>query len=402
MVALEIFSLGIILILGLLGGKLVNRWKLPAVTGYILVGLLIGPAIFGFLSTEAIEELKPLSHIALGIIALVIGGELELKFLKRLGKSLLLITVFEAVGAFILVTIIFKLCGVETYLALVFGALATATAPAGTVAVIREFKSKGPLTESLLAVVALDDAVGVVLFGIVIAFSKILNGGSTILSSGWVMLFPFWEILASVALGFSSGYLVTYLYSRYKQDSSFLALTLGAVFFIYGLSSQLHLSPLLSNMALGFYIVNVCKVSKKVFSLIEGIEVPIFIAFFTLAGAELDISKLAQVGAFGVVYFLIRAFGKYLGTFFGGKLVRVEEVVQKYLGWGLVPQAGVVIGLMVVASQHYPEQAHFFANVILAAVVLGEVLGPICTRFALVKAGEAQIEEKHQKDFLSG
>lgn len=383
-----VLALGVLLLAGLAGGKIINRFKLPAVTGYILSGLLFGPAILKMIPHAAIEELAPINPIALGIIALVIGGELEVKILRKLGSSIMWIGFLEIMGASVVVFGAMLLFGQPLPIALLLGGLATATAPAATVAVIKEARAKGPVTESLLAIVALDDALGVIVFGLLAAVVKVLVSGSGSTSVQHLIMTPILEIVYSLCLGTVVGIFLSFFAKRIRNNKTLLTVTLGSVFLTSGIATHFHLSAILSNMMVGALIVNICPRRRKIFNLIEGIEIPIFVAFFALAGASLEVEMLGKVGFVGGAYVIARMAGKVAGTYLGGTLGRAHPMVRKYLGWGLMPQAGVVVGLTMVAQGIYPEAGSLILNIILTSVVLSELVGPVLSRKALEYAGE--------------
>ncbi len=386
--------LGVLLLAGLFGGILINRFKLPAVTGYILAGLVVGPAILKLVSVESIEYLNPINSIALGVIALVIGGEMEIKTLRKLGKSIMWIGVMEILGAAALVCGIMLLLGQPLPIALLLGGLATATAPAATVAVVKEARARGPVTESLLAIVALDDALGVIVFGLMAAVAKVVVGGEKGASMGHLISAPFIEIFYSLLLGAVSGFILAYIARRSNKNQTLLTYTLGIVFLTAGLAYHWGLSAILANMVVGAILVNTSPRRRKIFNLIEGIEIPIFVAFFALAGASLEVGMLGQVGLVGLAYVVTRMAGKVSGAYAGGQIGRALPVVKKYLGWGLMPQAGVVVGLTMVAQRIYPEGGKLLLNIVLTSVVISELLGPVFSRKALEMAGEIPHDNK--------
>ncbi|WP_164730846.1 cation:proton antiporter [Anoxybacter fermentans] len=389
-----VLALGILLLAGLAGGIFISRFKLPAVTGYILAGLAVGPAILKLISWEMVEYLKPVNSIALGIIALVIGGELEIKTLRKLGKSIMWIGVMEILGAATIVFLAMLLVRQSLPNALLLGGLATATAPAATVAVIKEVRSRGPLTDSLLAIVALDDALGVIVFGIMAAVVKVLVSGVESTSISHMVTTPVLEIAYSILLGAMMGFILGVIARRVSKQKTLLTITLGIVFLTAGLASHFHLSAILANMVVGAVIVNTSPRRRKIFNLIEGIEIPIFVTFFALAGASLEIEMLGKVGVVGIIYVVARITGKVAGTYIGGHIGKAEPVVKKYLGWGLMPQAGVVVGLTMVAQDIYPEAGSLILNIILTSVVISELIGPIFSRKVLELAGEVYNEKR--------
>lgn len=385
-----VLSLGVLLVAGLFGGILINRFKLPAVTGYILAGLIVGPIVFNFVSVDIVEQLQPLNSITLGVIALVIGGELEIKTLRKLGKPIMWIGTLQLIGAAVLVIFALILIGLPVPLALLLGGIATATAPAATVAVIKEVKAKGPLTECLLAVVALDDALGVIVFGILTTVAKVLNDGFHGTSISHMIMVPLEEIFFSLLLGLIMGIILGYVAKRTRNNKTLLTFTLGSVFLITGIAEHFHLSAILANMMVGAVIVNTSPRRRKIFNQIEGIEIPLFVAFFALAGASLEIEMLGKVGLAGLIYLIARMIGKYVGSYVGGKFAKADPMVTKYLGWTLMPQAGVAVGLTMVATNLYPEWKGIILNIVLASVLITELIGPVFSRKALELAGEAQ------------
>lgn len=389
-----VLALGILLLAGLAGGVLIRKFKLPAVTGYILSGLLVGPALFKFLPVNIIEDLQPLNSITLGIIALVIGGELEIKTIRKLGGTILWVGTLQLLGAAILVIIGLVLIGQPLPMALLLGGIATATAPAATVAVIKEVRAHGLLTESLLAVVALDDALGVIVFGMLATVAKVLVSGTEMNSILQMIAAPIIEIFFSILLGFVVGLILGFIARRTRSNKTLLTITLGCVFLTAGLAELFHLSSILANMVVGAIIVNTSPRRRKIFNQIEGIEIPLFVVFFALAGASLEIDMLAKVGFAGLIYFIARMAGKIIGSYMGGKLGKADPVVTKYLGWTLMPQAGVAVGLTILAQAIYPEGSSMILNIVLSSVLITELLGPVFSRKALELAGEVHLERR--------
>ncbi len=403
-----IFALGLFLLLGFLGGRVANRFRFPAVTGYIIMGLIIGPHLLCLVPKNIVESLSPLTNFALGLIALTIGGRLSISGLRKLGKSISYITIGEISASFLLVSFLTFLLSLliprflglpsphslRTFilpLALLLGAIAPATAPTTTIAVINEYKARGPLTDTLLAVVAINNAFGVVLFGIVFTLAEILvgqGGGNPFL----VVLGGFLNIFGSIFLGLIVGMALGSLAVFLRERNDLLVIILGAVMFTTGLASLLGLSLLLANMATGFILINKAKRGQRIFGTIAAIDMPIYVAFFVLAGAHLNWRLLPAVGLLGVVYLLGRGCGKILGAKWGAARAKAPGVVRKYLGFGLIPQAGVAIGLVLLVQQEPSFQGFsgIISAVVLAGVVVNEIVGPLFTKMTLVRAGEAR------------
>lgn len=383
------YYLAIILIFGLLMGKVVSYLKLPRVTGYLIAGVLIGPFVLKLVPHEAIESLTIISEAALGFIAYNIGSSLNYNKLKNIGKGVIIIALFEALMATFVVTLAMKFIFGQTWeFSLAIGAIASATAPAATIMVLKQYRAKGPLVDTLIPVVAIDDAIAVIAFGISIAVAQIISNGSDGVS---IMAFlePFIEIFLSVLLGCAVGFALTYLNKLSKQKENAMNLVIAAIFLVIGLADLLNLSNLLACMALGATVSNLVLSKSKLLSAIDNITSPIFIMFFTISGLELDLSVLLTVGVIGIGYVVFRVIGKVLGAYIGAQIANSEPVVKKYLGLTLVPQAGVAIGLTMIVQEALPSCGASIRAIILAGTVIYELIGPLCTKIAIFKAGEA-------------
>lgn len=379
--------LAICLFAGLLGGKLVKPLKLPSVTGYLLIGILIGPYVLNLIPAEAAEGLGIISEMALGFIAFSIGAEFKLDYLKKMGKAPIVIAIFESLMAVVLVDLVLILSGQSVPFSLCLGAIAAATAPAATLMVVRQYKAKGPVTQTLLPVVAIDDATALMFFGISVAVAKSIevSGDMNILA---VLAEPLIEIVGALIFGAALGFGLSLLMKWFHSQGNRLAIAIGMVFLCVGIADMLGLSSLLSCMAMSAMFVNLSNVSDKVFSTVDQMTQPLFMLFFLLSGLDLNIQIVPTVGVVGVIYVIFRVIGKMLGTGIGAKISRAEAVVQKYLGLTLIPQAGVAIGLSGVAMDVVPEHGPEIRAIILCATVIYEITGPVITKLALTKAGE--------------
>lgn len=386
-----LFYIGLILIAGLLMGKIVTYIKLPEVTGYLIAGVLIGSSVFGLIPAEAAHEFGIISEVALGFIAYSIGSEFNFHHMKQLGGSVILITIFEALGAVILVDLsMIFIFNQSLSFSIVLGAIAAATAPAATLMVIRQYKAKGPLVNTLLPIVAMDDAVGIIIFGISITVAKSITTVGAQLPLAKMILNPFLEIILALILGIGFGIILSIIANKASGSDQLLCITIAALFLAIGISVELGTSPLLVCMSIGAAVTNTVPNNKRVLSIIDRFTPPVFIAFFTIAGVELNISVLKQVGLIGIAYIIIRMLGKICGAAFGAKLAKMPTVVQKYLGFTLVPQAGVAIGLAMVAETTLPPpNGSKIRTIILAATVIYELIGPLMTKIAIFKSGEA-------------
>lgn len=383
-----LLKISIVLFVGVIGGRLAKYLKLPNVTGYLVAGLFIGASFLGTITEQDMASFSIVNEVALAAIAFSIGSEFVLKDMLKVGSSILIITIAEAIGAVILVFIVTYYGFNQSFaFSIVIASMSAATAPAATMMVIRQYKAHGPLTRTILPVVAIDDAVGIMLFGLAMSLAKI-SIDSTSHSFLQMISAPIIEILGSLLLGFLLGAILTFVANRARSKEELLSTVLASIAASTGLANLLNLSPLLTCMMLGATLVNLMHNSNRVFTLITDFTPPIYLLFFTLAGASLDLGILAQVGALGVGYVIARATGKILGAFLGAKAVNADDAVVKYLGLSLLPQGGVSIGLSIIVRQELPQFAAAITTVILFSVLVYEISGPILAKIAIEKAGE--------------
>jgi Kef-type K+ transport system membrane component KefB len=397
--------IGIAAVAGFYMGHLARRVKLPALIGYMIFGVILGPSVLNIFNEPSIERLSFIAEIGLGFVAVTIGSELRMSSLKRVGRGIVSIIFVQSFMAFFVVASALYLLTSDLALAIIFGAMAPATAPAGTVAVIQESRAKGSLTKALYAVVGFDDGLAVIIFGFAAAISRSLlvgeasGTGSSILPGLWA---PILEISASLLLGGIIGYLFCGLVSKLQDARDILIILFGVVLLATGLSICCHLSLILTNMMIGFVLIN-----TRRGALVQRVREPllqfmplVFILFFCLAGAHLKIFDIPAMGTVGLVYILGRSAGKIAGARLGSSFGRVEDKIKKYLGLGTLSQAGVAIGLSLIVKNDFAQIAvdydlpHAAA---IGAMVLGtitttsiffEIIGPLLTRFALKKANE--------------
>ncbi len=382
-----LFYLALILFSGLICGRAVKLIKLPNVTGYLIAGLLIGPYVLNLIPKGVVTDFELISEIALSFIAFSIGAEFKFSYLKRVGVTPVIIAIFEALTASILVTVVLVLFGFSFQVSLLLGAIAAATAPAATIMVVKQYKAKGPVTDTLLSVVALDDAVALIAFGLSMAVvNSMQNPGQT--SMAITVAMPIVEILSSIVLGFILGLLFNFPLKFFKKDSNRLIITLGFVFLGSAIATMLGLSSLLLCMSMGAAVINTSKSAESIFKVVDGITAPIFLMFFVVSGAELDITILPSIGLIGVLYLVFRVVGKITGAYVGSTITKATENVKKYIGLTLIPQAGVAIGLSLIASQMLPEYGTTIRAVVLCATLVYELVGPAITKIGLKKAGE--------------
>lgn len=382
-----LLSLAIILLTGLIFEKIIRLFKLPNVTGYLIGGLLIGPSVLNLVTEGQLESLSFVSSIALGFIAFSIGGEFKMSYFKRVGLTPIIIAIFESLMAVFMVTGTLILFGFDKAFSIVLGAIAAATAPAATIMVIKQYKAKGSLTETLLSVVALDDAVALIAFGVAVAISQMINNpsGANLLSQ---IASPVIEILMSLVIGGILGFLLVLPVRLYKDDASRQSLIYIFIFIALYIASKGGYSDLLTIMAMGAVFTNLSNESLKLMRIADVMTPPIFMAFFVISGADLKLSILPSIGLVGIIYVVIRSVGKVLGASIGAILSKSDANIRKYLGFALLPQAGVAIGLTVVAKTVVPQYAETIRAVILCGTLIYELIGPAVSKWALTKAGD--------------
>lgn len=382
--------LGIVIFSGLLFGRIVKKIKLPNVTGYLIAGLVIGPCVLGLIPKDLLTQFDIISEVALGFIAFSIGSEFQLSYLKKIGMTPIVIAVFEALGAVLLVFLGLIAIGQEISFSIVLAAIAAATAPAATIMVVNQYKAKGPVTSTLLTVVAVDDAIALMAFGICVAVANMINGQAE--NVAWTIAKPLVEIIGALAIGAALGCFLLFPLKFFKKSGNRLSIIVGTIFIGVALADLLGLSSLLLCMALGSVFVNLSRESNEVMKVSEMVTPPIYLMFFVISGAELDISVLAGIGLIGVVYLVLRVAGKIGGAALGAVLMKAEKNVVKYLGFSLLPQAGVAIGLSLVATTVVPEYGATIRAVILCGTLIYELVGPVITKIALKKAGEISLD----------
>ncbi|MDY6063355.1 MAG: cation:proton antiporter [Erysipelotrichaceae bacterium] len=380
-------TMALAIVLALLSSKLMKAIRFPNVTGYLLVGLIVGPYCLNLIPLQFTEQIGLLSEIALGFIALSIGAEFKLSYLKKVGKSPVIIAFLEGFMAVIVVDAALIFLKVNIPFALCLGAIAAATAPAATLMIIKQYKAKGPLTETLLPVVAIDDAVALIAFGLSTAIAKVLMQGQ---SGSFVasLIKPIFEIILSFGLGAVLGIIYAMLTKWFTGRGNRLSVTIGMLLICLGVSDTFGLSSLLCVMMMSAVYVNISSEYTKVFEIVDRMTPPLFMLFFFFSGAELNLGILPQVGFIGIVYLLFRVFGKVFGAWLGCKICKTKESVSKYLGLTLIPQAGVAIGLATTALTIVPQFGTKIRTIILCSTVIYELVGPLITKIALKKAHE--------------
>jgi len=368
-----VFSVGLLLFVGYFAGELAEKIKLPSITGYIITGLILGEGVLGFVPNEMAHRLTSITEIALGLIALTIGGEFSLFKIKNFGIRIFILTLFEALFAFVVI-------------------------------VIRQLRARGEFVDHLYGVVAFDDAVCVIIFSIVFAVigpmlvsTGLEHGEHSVVLMGFIHAFE--EIGFSILLGAISGFLLNMLTIKKYKLNEILILSIAIIFLNTAVAIVLHLSLLISNMVLGAVLINISPKNKRIFKVIEPITPPIFALFFILAGSELDISVFSKgiVLIYGIVYLIARFSGKYLGIISGATLTKANSRIKKYLGFCLFPQAGVAIGLVLLiqtapimsgAPPEVKEKLILIVNIILFSIFINELVGPAISKYGIIKGAD--------------
>ena len=388
----EILSVGLILMAALLAGHLAQLARVPEVTGYLLIGVLIGPSALDLISHENITTLGFLSDVALGLILFNIGSIFEASNFRQVGPGVVRVTLWEATLAFALVCVVLVLSGMALPLALLLGVVAMETAPATTLMVLNEYDAEGPMTNRLLALVALNNMYVLVMFGVVTAGLTLFDStGHSWLSSGYRAVHGLlWTTIGSVALGALLGLLMDFWATRAKESGEAMILSIGAVLIGVGASRWLGLSPLISTLALGATVANASPQGDRLLRALGRADPPLYAAFFVLAGAELVPSSVLGLGVIGLGYTVARTVGKVAGARIGLRGQDVPEDVRRQLGFCLISSSSLAVGLTIQIRTAFPAYAGTITGIVLAAVVIFEVVGPLLTRRALFATGEAK------------
>lgn len=394
-----LLAFAVILVLGLASTRLMKLLNLPNVTGYLIVGLLVGPFCLKVINEDNIGGLKVITNAALGFIAFSIGGEFKLSSIKRLGKSVIIITLFQAFVTSGLTFLVLWAVGIPMPITLCLCAIAAATAPAATLMVVRQYKAKGPVTDTLLPVVALDDAVGLMIFSLCFALAKVIETGGELTIAN-VLVMPILEIVLSLTFGALIGFVLSLAMKAFKSRANRLIGMIAGVFLGIALCEvmPLELSSLLVCMMIGAVFTNMRSDSITILDGQERWTPPLFMLFFIISGAELDLTVLPTVGLIGIAYLVARSIGKILGAAVGAKSVKADSNIVKYLGFTLLPQAGVAIGMAQMVSMSLGGVvAEKVTAVVLCATLIYELFGPVITKVALTKAGEIEKKPKVKK-----
>lgn len=388
--------IGIATLAGFLGGKLSNRFGLPAVVGYILAGLFLGPSIFNILKVDFVNSVGFIADITLGFVAFIIGSELRLRQLRKTGKSIISIILAQSFGAFAVVALPLYFLTRNLPLALVFGAMAPASAPAGTLVVLQEYRAKGPLTNTILAVVGLDDGLAIIIYAFAAAIAKVLLAGGENVPISAAFSEPFVRIGGAILIGTLTGIGMGWFLRKVRTTEETLIIVFGSILVSTGLCNFFHFSLILANLLLGATVTNTfLRISRRSYRAIQLITPPLYVIFFVIAGAHLQIGLLVKMGLVGFVYLLARTAGKIGGAFFGAAISKTSPQVRNWVGIGILSQAGVAVGLAIMVGREFSglgaageSLALLTINVIAATTIIFEIIGPLAIKLAITKAGE--------------
>lgn len=383
-----LFYIAVAMIAGLLLTRLTRLVHLPNVTAYLIAGVLVGPYVLNLVPKDALSGMTVITECALGFIAFSIGDEFKLSTLKAIGKPALVITALESLCAVTFTMTITMLLGFDPVICVMLGALSASTAPAATLLIVRQYKASGPLTTMLLPVVAADDATGLIAYSICVSIATGMINHEAF-SPVKTIGVPVLHVLEALLVGAVMGVLLALTHRFFKSHTNRMSFCIAFVMLGVGIADYFDLSSLLLCMALGALYVNLSNDAERILGYIDDWTYPMFMLFFVISGANLDLAILPKVGLIGVVYICARFGGKFVGSWFGGLITHQPPVVRDNIGWALMPQAGVAIGMATMALQQLPaEYAQPILTVILSATLIYEIVGPIASKNALKRAGE--------------
>jgi Kef-type K+ transport system membrane component KefB len=384
-----LLSAGLILLLGFIGARLLKYARLPSVTAFLIVGILIGPHLLNIVTEEIFAASDFFSNLVLGVIAFSLGENFRFEEIKKGMKQVIWISLTAALATWLVVSaaIILYMIMIKypIYPAIVLGAAASATAPAATVLVIREYRASGLFTEILLKVVAIDDAWCLMLAALAIAFANAMRAEVFQIS---IVFAGIGEIFGALIVGASFGYLFSFLKRFVKTPEEFLVYIFGLLLLNVGFSITIHVSVLLSSMMMGVMVINLARENYKFFDVLRTVDAPLYLIFFILAGAHLDFNILYKMGVVGIIYIIFRVIGKVYGAKYGAQISNAPKPIANWMGLSLTPQAGVALGIGLVAKTTFPDFGNYIFTVVAATTVVFELVGPLLTKYSLMKVGE--------------
>ncbi|HAE41951.1 MAG TPA: hypothetical protein DCG34_03405 [Clostridiales bacterium] len=383
--------IAIIMLFALIGGNICMKARLPSVTGFIVVGLILGPSFTNMINSEIVESMSFVNELAMGILAISLGAELHWATLKRYSKDLPPLVTGEIVLTVFMVSILSYLFGLSVQISIILGVLAITVSPSGIVPVIQEYGGKGPLTQNLLAMVAIDNLIGIMLFGIILALFEGFALGAT--NGSDLVLTVVAELFGALAVGVASGYVIVHFLKKKVGNNQFLVILLGMILLNVGIANQFRLSAMLVNIVSGIVITNLRNRSMTLSATIDRVQLPIIVVYMTLAGARIDLSVALALAVSGGVYIIGRFAGKVIGSYLLSRTSDLTKIVRRNIGLGLTPQAGITVGLSILAEQKIPEAQGIITGIVLTGVVFFQVIGPILVAKALNNAGEVTINK---------
>lgn len=383
----QLFAIGLLIGAGLIFARVLEKIKFPAVTGYILSGIVVGPYVLKLLNVELVDSLHLISEVALSFIAFSVGSHMNLSTIRKMGSKILIVTVCEALGAMIVVTLgCYYIFNTSLGFALVLGSIACATSPAATMMIIKQYNASGELVDALMPVVALDDAVGIIAYGVSSSIAKASISGEALKLS--MLISPVKEIILALLFGALIGFIFALLSQKIKNREELLCATLAFLFGATALSLYFEISSLLTLMTMGFVISNVKNSNRRFTEEIDKVTPPIFISFFALSGANLNVKSILSIGLIGLFYVLGRVMGKLGGSYFSTKFTGFSKTVTNYLGLTLIPQDSVAIALSMLASKFLPmELGELIRTIVLASTFCYALVGPVIAKYAMFKSG---------------
>jgi len=401
----SIYIIGLLIFLSLIVVNIAKKYKVPIVVGYVFLGILLSVNIVEWIPfltpaqkewySFTIESFDYITNLALGFIAFTIGSELSIKLFKKLGKSISIIVIFETTFAFLLVTLSIFLLGQPLYLALLLGGIASATAPAATVMVLKEYEAKGPLTSMIMAIVGIDDALALIIFSIIEPIAIMRYSGEASLTLINSLGKPLFEIFMSITLGFVLGYIGQYVITDQENKTKKILTLISTIIGALAIANLINASPLIANMTVGFTFRNFARKNLGIADYIDTITTPLYAMFFILAGTEIRFNHIFSVSflTIALTYIIARIIGKTGGASLAAWLAKTPDKIRKYVGLGLFPQSGVAIALAYTVQKDFssaPEIGLLIFNTLLFTAALTEVIGPLATKYAITKAGEAK------------
>lgn len=393
----DLASLGVILLFALLVGHLVKFARVPEVTGYLLAGMIVGPSVLGFVTHENLQALRVFSEVGLGLILFSIGAVFDLSRLKTVGAKVVGIAAIESTAVALIVFVVMLGLGQGVRASVILGAIAVSTGAASTLMVIRENNSAGPFTDTVTAVIGLNNIFALVLFSLVagsVEIAAMVADNGLTFARVAATIFPLiWELAGSAALGFLVGLLLASWASQVKESGEVLILLIGCVLLTVGVASALDLSPLIASLAVGATMANLSSKSRKLFEALSRTDPPLYVIFFVLAGADLNLRLLPSLGIIGGGYVVARTMGKIGGAWFGARRGAFGTSTERLLGFAILAQAGLAVGLVLIARQRFPDIAQTITTVVLGSVVVFEIFGPLSARIAIGRSGESRQQD---------